>query len=196
MAITKGVNIGCSDLQSSGGIRNILIRSCVTGDAVTYTNSATAHAVSSIVDTGGSTATWHNYEFKNEIPTLTVTAARENGSTSYEATLTFMMPEMDSAKGAAIQALMDTCMMAIAVGNNGKQYVLGLSQKYENEGVDPLRNQTYLSMTGVEGVSGAGVNDDNGYTVTLACKQWEALREYTGTLTLYSASNPGESTTS
>ena len=51
-------------------------------------------------------------------------------------------------------------------------------------------------MTGVEGVSGAGVNDDNGYTVTLACKQWEALREYTGTLTLYSASNPGESTTS
>ena len=196
MAITKGVNIGCSDLQSSGGIRNILIRSCVTGDAVTYTNSATAHAVSSIVDTGGSTATWHNYEFKNEIPTLTVTAARENGSTSYEATLTFMMPEMDSAKGAAIQALMDTCMMAIAVGNNGRQYVLGLSQKYENEGVDPLRNQTYLSMTGVEGVSGAGVNDDNGYTVTLACKQWEALREYTGTLTLYSASNPGESTTS
>tara|TARA_R110000772_G_scaffold20238_1_gene56222 strand:+ start:1569 stop:2159 length:591 start_codon:yes stop_codon:yes gene_type:complete len=196
MAITKGVNIGCSDLQSSGGIRNILIRSCVTGDAVTYTNSATAHAVSSIVDTGGSTATWHNYEFKNEIPTLTVTAARENGSTSYEATLTFMMPEMDSAKGAAIQALMDTCMMAIAVGNNGKQYVLGLSQKYENEGVDPLRNQTYLSMTGVEGVSGAGVNDDNGYTVTLACKQWESLREYTGTLTLYSASNPGESTTS
>ena len=196
MAITKGVNIGCSDLQSSGGIRNILIRSCVTGDAVTYTNSATAHAVSSIVDTGGSTATWHNYEFKNEIPTLTVTAARENGSTSYEATLTFMMPEMDSAKGAAIQALMDTCMMAIAVGNNGRQYVLGLSQKYENEGVDPLRNQTYLSMTGVEGVSGAGVNDDNGYTVTLACKQWESLREYTGTLTLYSASNPGESTTS
>ena len=196
MAITKGVNIGCGDLQSSGGIRNILIRSCVAGDAVTYTNSATAHAISSIVDTGGSIATWHNYEFKNEIPTLSVAATRENGSTAYESTLTFMMPEMDSAKGAAIQALMDTCMMAIAVGNNGKYYVLGLSQKYENEGVNPLRNQTYLSMTGAEGASGAGVNDDNGYTVTLACKQWEALREYTGTLTLYTASDPGQSTTS
>ena len=31
-----------------------------------------------------------------------------------------MMPEMDVNKSAIIQQLMDTCMMALAVANNGK----------------------------------------------------------------------------
>ena len=197
MAITKGINIVCSDLQAGGGIRNILIRTWAAGDAITYVNDATNHAISNIVDVGGSTATWFNYEFKNELPSLTVTAAKENGSTSFECALQFMMPEMDNAKAVALQGLMDTCMMAIAVGNNGRQWVLGVSEKYENEG-DAIRNQTYASMTGAEGASGAALNDDNGWTVTLGGKQWEAPRQYTGTLTLYTnaGSGTGTSTTS
>ena len=196
MAITNGINIDCENLQGAGGIRNILIRTWVTGDVITYVNSATSHSISSIQDSGGVTATWHNYEFKNELPSLTVTAAKENGSTSYECSLSFMMPEMTDDKGAALQGLMDTCMMVIAVGNNGKNYVLGVSQKYQNENTGgAARNQTYGSMTGAEGASGAAYNDDNGWTVTMGCKQWEAPRLYTGTLTLYSSSDPGESTT-
>ena len=105
-----------------------------------------------------------------------------------------MMPEMGNAKAAALQGLMDTCMMVIAVGNNGKNYVLGVSQKYSNE-KSAIRSQTYSSMTGAEGTSGAAYNDDNGWTVTMGCKQWESPRLYTGTLTLYSSSDPGESTT-
>jgi hypothetical protein len=188
MAITNGINIDCSNLQAAGGIRNILIRTWASGDAITYTNTATSHAISSIVDTGGSTATWYNYEFKNELPSLTVTAAKENGSTSYECTLSFMMPEMTDDKMAVLQQLMDTCMMVIAVGNNGKNYVLGVSQKYQNEKA-VIRNQTFASMTGAEGISGAAYNDDNGVTVTMACKQYEAVRLYTGTLTLYSGAS-------
>jgi len=187
MAITNGINIACDDLQASGGIRNILIRTWATGDAITYVNSATSHSISSITN-GGSAATWFNYEFKNELPSLTVTAAKENGSTSYECALSFMMPEMDDSKAAALQSLMDTCMMVIAVGNNGKNYVLGVSQKYSNEKAT-LRNQTYASMTGAEGASGAAYNDDNGWTVTMGCKQWEAPRLYTGNIDLFTATS-------
>ena len=197
MAITNGINILCSDIVGAGGIRNVLIRTWADGDSISYTNTATTHGISSIKDTGGSTATWFNYEFKQELPSLTVTAARENGSTSYECALNFMMPDMDTAKAAALQSLMDTCMMVIAVGNNGKAYVLGVSQKYSNEKA-MIRNQTFASMTGAEGSTGAGINDDNGWTVTMGCKQWEAPRLYSGTLSLYTnaGSGTGTSTTS
>jgi len=188
MAITNGINITCENLQAAGGIRNILIRTWADGDTIAYSNTATAHAITSIVDTGGSTATWKNFEFKNEVPSLTVTAAKENGSTSYECSLSFMMPDMSSAKAAALQQLMDTCMMVIAVGNNGKHYVLGVSQKYRNE-KNEIRNQTYASMTGAEGASGAAYNDDNGWTVTMGCKQWEAPRIYSGNIDLYTAAS-------
>ena len=70
MAITNGINIDCENLQGAGGIRNILIRTWVTGDVITYVNTATSHSISSIQDSGGVTATWHNYEFKNELPSL------------------------------------------------------------------------------------------------------------------------------
>ena len=193
MAIEKGINIGCGNLQASGGIKNILIRTWTTGDLIVYNNTNLLHEVTSIKAAGPVDATWFNYEFKNELPTFTSTASRENGSTMFENSLTFMMPEMTDDKGAALQYLMDSCMMAIAVGNNGKYYVLGISEKYENEKV-PLRNQTYASMTSVEGASGAAYNDDNGYTVTLSCKQWEAPRLYSGTITLYSGTD--QSTTS
>tara|TARA_R110000851_G_scaffold78476_1_gene173207 strand:+ start:3482 stop:4075 length:594 start_codon:yes stop_codon:yes gene_type:complete len=196
MAITNGINIDCENLQASGGIRNLLIRTWTTGDVVTYSNTATAHSILSLTDVGGGTATWHNYEFKNELPSLTVTAAKENGSTAYDCALSFMMPEMTNEKGAALQSLMDSCMMVMAIGNNGKNYVLGVSQKYQNENTaGAARNQTYSNMTGAEGASGAAYNDDNGWTVTMGCKQWEAPRLYMGTVTLYSASNPGQSTT-
>ena len=193
MAITNGININCSDIVGAGGIRNVLIRTWESGDTITYINTATSHAISSIKDTGASTATWFNYEFKQELPSLTVTAAKENGSTSYECALNFMMPDMDLAKSAVLQQLMDTCMMVIAVGNNGKAYVLGVSQKYSNEKAT-IRNQTYASMTGAEGATGAGINDDNGWTVTMGCKQWEAPRLYSGNLTLYTNAGAGTGT--
>ena len=197
MAIEKGINIGCGDLQASGGIKNILIRTWKSTDVVTYVNTNVSHSIDSISDTDSAdtpdTAIWFNYEFKNELPTFTSTASRENGSTMFENSLTFMMPVMDKAKSAALQGLMDTCMMAIAVGNNGIYYVLGVSEKYENEKV-PVRNQTYASMTSVEGASGAAYNDDSGYTVTLSCKQWEAPRIYTGTLTLYATADTSKTT--
>jgi hypothetical protein len=196
MGITTGINITCGDLQAAGGIRSIIVRAWQTGDDVTYVNSSTQHSISSIQKSGPANADWFVYEFKNETPSLTVSASKENGSTVYECSLSFMMPEMDNKKGAVIQHFMDQCMMVIAVGNNGKYYVLGASQKYQNENTDTAtRNQTYASMTTAEGNSGAAYNDDSGWTVTLGCKQWEAPRLYTGTLTMYDGGDFAATTT-
>ena len=183
MAIDNGLAVGCTDLQATGGINKILLRSWADGDAITYDNTAGKHGISSIVDTGGSTASWHVFEFKNETPALTVNATKENGSTSFECGLSFMLPLMDEAKFHELQTMLNTCMMAIAVDTNGKELVLGVSEKYENE-ISDARNQTFLNLASMEGGTGAAFSDENGITVSLMAKQYELPRLYTGTLTV------------
>ena len=44
MAITKGLSIVCDDMQRTGGVSQIFLRTWATGDVVTFTNTAgTAH---------------------------------------------------------------------------------------------------------------------------------------------------------
>ena len=76
MAIDTGLAVTCTDLQATGGIKQILLRSWADGDVVEYDNTATNHGISSIVDTGGSTASWVVFEFKNETPALTINATK------------------------------------------------------------------------------------------------------------------------
>ena len=66
MAIDKGIAINHSDLLSTGGIKQILLRSWQDDDDVTFDNGAGKHDITSIVDTGNSTADWFAYEFKNQ----------------------------------------------------------------------------------------------------------------------------------
>ena len=187
MAITKGLSIVCDDMQRTGGVSQIFLRTWATGDVVNFTNTAgTAHAISSIVDTGGATASWFMYEFKDETPTLNVAATKENGSTAFECTLTFYLPKMDSGKSAKLQELLNTCMMGIIVDTNGTNYVIGASEKYSvggsaNANID--RSQTYLNLASMEGQTGAAYSEENGITVTLMARQFELPRVYTGTLT-------------
>ena len=183
MAIDTGLGIGCTDLQATGGISQILIREWATGDAVTYDNAAGKHGISSLVDTGASTATWYVYEFKNETPSLAVAATKENGSTAFECTLSFFLPKTEEAKYHELQNFLNACMMAIAVDTNGKNWVIGVSEKYANEDV-ASRNQTYANLSGMEGTTGAAYSEENGITVTLMARQFELPREYTGTLTV------------
>ena len=65
MAIDTGLAVTCTDLQATGGIKQILLRSWADGDVVGYDNTAANHGISSIVDTGGSTASWVVFEFKS-----------------------------------------------------------------------------------------------------------------------------------
>tara|TARA_R110000765_G_scaffold7759_2_gene25300 strand:- start:1261 stop:1860 length:600 start_codon:yes stop_codon:yes gene_type:complete len=183
MAIDKGIAIDCGDLQQIGGIKHILLRDWKVGDVVTY-DSADDHAISSLVDSGGSTATWFLYEFKSQEANMTVNATKENGSTAFECGLSFTLPKMETKKFAELQNMLTDCMMGIAVDNNGTAFVLGVSEKYRNEEV-ASRSQTYLNVASMEGGTGSAFNDDNAITVNLMAKQYELPREFTGLITYY-----------
>ena len=62
MAIDKGIDIGCADVQASGGIKHILLRSWATGDDIDYNNSD--HSITSLVQGYLYIAT--KISFKNE----------------------------------------------------------------------------------------------------------------------------------
>ena len=182
MAIDTGLAVTCADLQATGGIKQILLRSWATTDAVVYGNGAGEHDIDSIL-TGGSPAAWFVFEFKNETPAMTVNATKENGSTAFECGLSFMIPKLDNAKFAELQELLDTCMMGIAIDTNDNAFVIGVSEKYANEDV-PSKNQTFLNLASMEGGTGAAYADESGMTVSLMARQFELPRKYIGTITV------------
>ena len=188
MAIDTGLAIGCTDLQATGGISQILLREWTTADVVTYdTSSPTVHSILSILDASpATTADWFVYEFKNETPALTINATKENGSTAFECGLSFMLPRLELTKNNALQSMLNECMMGMALDTNGQWWVLGVSEKYANEDVAG-RSQTFLNMATIEGGTGAAYSDESGVTVSLMARQFELPREYAGTVTVDTA---------
>ena len=182
MAIDKGIGVECSNLQSTGGITQILLRTWQSTDAIQYGNAASEHDIDSIL-TGSSAADWFVFENKNETGALTVNATKENGSTAFECTLTFMIPQINNDRFAEIQAMLDTCMMGAVKDTNGIWWVIGVSEKYANEDV-AAKSQTYLNFTSAEGGTGAAYSDESGMTVTLTARQFELPRKYIGTVTV------------
>ena len=182
MAIDTGIGVECGNLQSTGGISQILLRSWATADAVVYGNGAGEHDIDSIL-TSGSPAAWFVFEFKNETPALTINATKENGSTAFECGLSFMLPQMNNTRFHVLQEMLDQCMMGIAIDTNGSAFVLGASEKYANEDV-AAKSQTFLNLASIEGGSGAAYSDEGGVTVSLMARQFELPRKYIGTITV------------
>jgi len=185
MAIDKGLSVVCDDLQATGGIKQILLRSWAPTDAVVYGNDAGEHDINSIL-TGSSAAAWFVFEFKNETPAMTINATKENGSTAFECGLTFMLPRINNTRFAELQEMLNTCMMGIAIDTNGTAMVLGVSEKYANEDV-ASKSQTFLNLASMEGGTGAAYSDENGITVSLMARQFELPRQYAGTITVDTA---------
>ena len=181
MAIDTGLAIACADLQATGGITQILLRSWGATDAITYGATGT-HSIASILEVAAD-ANWFVYEFKNETPALTINGTKENGSTAFECGLTFMLPRLELAKNNALQSMLNECMMGMALDTNGQWWVLGVSELYANEDV-ASRSQTYLNMATIEGGTGAAYSDESGVTVSLMARQFELPREYAGTVTV------------
>jgi hypothetical protein len=181
MAIDKGIGVECSNLQSTGGITQIILRSWLTADAVIYGNDAGEHDIDSILS--GGAAAWFVFENKNETGALTVNATKENGSTAFECTLSFMVPQINSDRFAEFQAMLDTCMMGMVKDTNDVWWVIGASEKYANEDVQ-AKNQTYLNLASMEGGTGAAYSDESGMTITLTARQFELPRKYIGTVTV------------
>ena len=185
MAIDTGLGVVCADLQATGGIKQILLRSWEATDAVAYGNAAGEHDIDSIL-TGASSANWFVFEFKNETPALTINATKENGSTAFECGLSFMLPKISNTRFHVLQEMLNTCMMGIAIDTNGVASVIGVSEKYANEDV-PSKNQTFLNLASMEGGTGAAYSDENGMTINLMARQFELPRIYTGTITVDTA---------
>ena len=177
MAIDKGIGVDCTSLQSTGGIKQICLRSFASDDAVLYDNGVGKHDITSITQGGGSTANWFVFEFKNETAALTINATKENGSTAFECGLSFMIPQINNSRMHELQAMLNTCMMAKIVTTNDEKLVVGASQKYANEDV-PSKNQTFLNLASMEGGTGAAYSDENGLTVNLMARQFELPRQY------------------
>tara|TARA_R110001599_G_scaffold247989_1_gene448003 strand:+ start:222 stop:812 length:591 start_codon:yes stop_codon:yes gene_type:complete len=177
MAIDSGLLVACGDLNAVGGIRQILLTDLDNIATALPTTLNATHTLTSIVGT----LPWARFEFKNETASLTITGAKEGGSTSYECAVSFYIPNCDGARFHALTNLESTCPVALVEFNSGKMMVVGWSYKYANKatGATPWdRNQTYANLTSVEGGSGAAYADDNGVTVTLTARQFELPLEY------------------
>tara|TARA_R110002050_G_scaffold56733_1_gene127590 strand:+ start:410 stop:1009 length:600 start_codon:yes stop_codon:yes gene_type:complete len=188
MAIDTGLKIECTDLQRTGGITRILLRSWASADEVTFSATSSATHGISLIEDGPATAQadWFMYEFKDEVPTLSVTASKENGSTAFDCVLSFYLPLMNEVKYGALQELLTQCMMGIVTDTNGNNYVIGASELYSVGGSNNAsisRSQTYLNLTSMEGATGAAYSEENGITVVLTARQFELPRLYTGTIT-------------
>tara|TARA_R100001463_G_scaffold1559_4_gene6828 strand:- start:3625 stop:4206 length:582 start_codon:yes stop_codon:yes gene_type:complete len=193
MAIDKGIGVECSNLQSTGGITQILLRTWQTSDVVVYGDAAGEHDIDSI-KTSTNPADWFVFENKNETGALTVNATKENGSTAFECTLTFMIPQINNDRFAEIQAMLDTCMMGAVKDTNGSWWVIGASSKYANEDVQ-AKSQTFLNFTSAEGGTGAAYSDESGMTVTLTARQFELPRKYIGTVDVNTSALTATTTT-
>lgn len=110
--------------------------------------------------TMASGATFYKYYFAKNTGSLTTTHVRsdENGNNYYTATINLQFNKMEAAKHVEIQALAEGNLIAVAVDNNGKAHLVG----YDD----------YLSSEGEEiAVSGAGIDDRNGYALTLTATE-------------------------
>ena len=176
MAIDTGLAIVCDDLQATGGIKRILIRAWTDDDVVLYGTTPATHTITSIKDLAAD-ASWGVYEFKNETPALTISATKEMGSTAFECGLSFFLPKLEYLKFNIIESITNSCLMVIAVDNNDNAFVLGASEKYENQSKSS-RNQTFAQLATVEGGTGAAYSDESGITISLMARQFEMPRQY------------------
>ena len=184
MAIDSGLIIQCADLNAVGGVKQILLTDISSVATVTpaITSAPADHTVTGIT----TSPDWERFEFKAETAALSINATKENGTTAYECSISFHVPNMEAAHSVAIEKLTTGCPVGIVEMHSGKAFLVGFSYLYENVGGGStpwIRNQTTANLTSIEGGSGAAYQDENGLTVTLVAKQYELPLEYTGAIT-------------
>tara|TARA_R110002020_G_scaffold210276_2_gene416299 strand:+ start:309 stop:929 length:621 start_codon:yes stop_codon:yes gene_type:complete len=196
MAIDNGLAVTCDNLQAVGGTRILAIRAWQVGDVVVYDNGD--HTITSIKDTGGVDANWGVYESRIESSSLTLTGTGVGKTVqTYECNISFYLPELSVEKFERLHEMRDNCLMVMMIDNNdnlsgttapaatfSSNKVIGVSEQFENQD-DQIRNQTYCTLTSIEGGTGAAFSDEIGVTVTISCTQFEIPRTYkTGTIAM------------
>tara|TARA_R110000824_G_scaffold393328_1_gene592425 strand:+ start:21 stop:602 length:582 start_codon:yes stop_codon:yes gene_type:complete len=182
MAIDSGLIVTCADLQATGGIKQIILTDISNVLTILPTSAAADHIITAVT----TTVPWARYEFKDQSGAFTISGTKENGTTAYECSLTFHVPNLDAPRAAALTKLATGCPVAIVQLNSDKMFVVGFSYVGQNTSLPAtpwIRNQTTANLTTMEGGSGAAYTDENGMTVTLTATQYELPFEYDGAIT-------------
>jgi hypothetical protein len=165
-ALTTGRSLPCK--SSVGGIKTVYFADYGTlGTATISAGEITAFSELSIV--------WYQFDVKgNSSLETTITSSRENGTTFYEQTLNLTLTSQDAATQEEIKLLAHARPHIAIEDYNGNFFLVGLDHGAE--------------LTGGTIVTGGGMGDLSGYTLTFAAQETEPAHFVTSTVITADAS--------
>jgi|15BtaG_2_1085339.scaffolds.fasta_scaffold04463_3 hypothetical protein len=180
MAIDTGIALDCAGLVEVGGLQNIYVTDLANLTAVTPNAVSGTHEYTNLTY-----GTWAMFQLKPNTASWATTASKENGVTKYETTVSWYIPNINSAGSEIINNLQNKCIVAVGQFRSGVSLTCGISEEYKGTGEDGdywKYSKTYATMS-LEGTSGSDFVDGNGYTITLTATSFETPRTYEGTIT-------------
>jgi hypothetical protein len=136
-----------------GGLKTVYFIDYGTLGGINYVNANSAE-----IDTITGTPTAYEYDLKGTSTfEQTITSSRENGTTFYDQTLTLTFKKLDKATHDEIALIAVARPHVIVEDNNGNLFLSGLKH-----GAD---------VNGGTIVTGAGMGDLSGYTLTLNAQE-------------------------
>lgn len=165
-ALTTGRSLPCK--SSVGGIKTVYFADYGTlGTATISAGEITAFSELAIV--------WYQFDVKgNSSLETTITSSRENGTTFYEQTLNLTLTSQDAATQEEIKLLAHARPHIAIEDYNGNFFLVGLDHGAE--------------LTGGTIVTGAGMGDLSGYTLTFAAQETEPAHFVTASVITADAS--------
>jgi hypothetical protein len=164
--LINGILGACNDSQ--GGIEAFFIANGPVSSIVE------ANGVVTAINVGGSPLTANDF-FKFEVPrqtgslTETTTPSQENGTVTYEQSVTMVFNKLEAAKRNAFLLMAEaTSMVVVAKDNNGKYWSIGLERG--------------AYMTTGTATSGVAYADRSGYEITLSGMEKAPIYEVTGSI--------------
>lgn len=153
----KGVNFSLCD-PSMGGITKIYLANADEVSAVTIGTASTLSDEGITGITMSGSAKFQEFTVKKNTSSFTSTlTVNDNGASYVSTVLSYVMPRMDAAKRAAMNALIMAEAIAIVKDANGNYWMIGDKD-------NPLTN------TAGTGETGTAKGDANQYTVELTAE--------------------------
>tara|TARA_R100000541_G_scaffold38493_1_gene46294 strand:+ start:54 stop:569 length:516 start_codon:yes stop_codon:yes gene_type:complete len=164
MALSN-ISVSATDHFAKGGVSKIEVASYeVGGQAISYT-AATNVAAGAI---GTNIVT---LEFEKESAKMTSSVSNELvGLSIHTITIEGFIPEVSSARLLALQALVDSPLIAkvYTYDKPSNPYLVGWDESSSYSSSD---SAFPMILSGIEVATGAGLAESNGCTVTFTCKQ-------------------------
>ena len=155
----KGVNFSLCD-PSMGGITKIYLANADEVSAVTIGTASTLSDEGITAITMSGSAKFQEFTVKKNTSSFTSTlTVNDNGASYVSTVLSYVMPRMDAAKRAAMQALIMAEALAIVKDANGKYWFIG-----------DVDSESFLTNTAGTGETGTAKGDANQYTVELTAE--------------------------